>query len=239
MTTQGKAILMIHTLPPLVGLFNDLAKDFFPGMRILHVLDEPALERVAGRNALDETDAERLASHLMFGKEAGAQAALLTCSTLSPLVPELRRRVGFWIEAVDDAMAKRAVMTGSRIGVLATNPTTLEPTRRLLLREAALCGKSIEISENLVAGALADLRSGKVAEHDQRIAQAASDLVGGVEVIVLAQASMARAQPLLQDLPIPLLASPRLALESLRSHLERETQAQPDEKDDPYGNLTK
>lgn len=239
MTTQGEAILMIHTLPPLVSLFNDLAKDFFPGMRILHVLDEPALARVARRGGLDEADAERLASHLLIGREAGAQAALLTCSTLSPLVPELRDKLDFWIEAVDDAMAKRAVMTGSRIGVLATNPTTLEPTRRLLLREAALGGKRIEISESLVAGALADLLAGNGAEHDRRVVQAASDLAGGVEVIVLAQASMARAQPLLQDLPIPVLASPRLALESLRSHLERKTQAQPEEKDDTNGDLTK
>lgn len=236
MTTLDGAILLIHTLPPLVNMFGDLSKEYFPRMRILHVLDEPALERVARRGVLDETDAERLASHLIFGWEVGVLAALLTCSTLSPLVPGLRKRVGFWIETVDDAMAKHAVMTGSRIGVLATNPTTLEPTRQLLLREAAFCEREIEIRESLVAGALADLLAGNGSEHDQRVMRSALDLSGEVDVIVLAQASMARAQPLLLGLPIPVLTSPRFALDSLRSRLIQEngsqtakTQAQPEE----------
>ena len=54
---------------------------------------------------------------------------------------------------VDQPMADRAVATAQRIGVIATLPTTLEPTADLIRRRAAAAGKNIELDDALCDGA--------------------------------------------------------------------------------------
>jgi hypothetical protein len=49
-------------------------------------------------------------------------------------------------------MADKAVGTGSRIGLVATLSTTLEPTADLIQRRAATAGKQIELTTKLCEG---------------------------------------------------------------------------------------
>lgn len=114
-------------------------------------------------------------------------------------------------------MADQAVQIGRRIGVIATLPTTLAPTADLVRRRAALAGKEVDIESRLCDGAFAALMSADAAAHDQMVAAALRELVHEVDVIVLAQASMARVVDSLsaEDKPVPILASPPIAMEYL------------------------
>jgi hypothetical protein len=108
---------------------------------------------------------------------------------------------------------------GPRIGVLATNPTTLEPTERLLLERAKAAGCTVKIQTHLVPGALDALLAGDGETHDRLLSAAIADIAPGTDAIVLAQASMAR---VLEALPEsartkPILSSPHLALERLQT----------------------
>jgi hypothetical protein len=111
-------------------------------------------------------------------------------------------------------MIAEAVRLGPRIGVIATNRTTLDPTRTLLLAEAARRGKQIEVELVMVEGALPALLQGDGAAHDAQVRQAICDLATRSDVVVLAQASTARALDALvhAGLPAPVLSSPHLAL---------------------------
>jgi hypothetical protein len=60
--------------------------------------------------------------------------------------------------------------------------------------------------------------SGDAATHDARVAEALSELGGQVDVVVLAQASMARVAGTV-PVPVPVLASPPLAMEHLAKEL--------------------
>jgi Asp/Glu/hydantoin racemase len=116
-------------------------------------------------------------------------------------------------------MVARAVASGARIGVVATNPATLEPSARLLNEQAARAGKSIEVELKLVEHAFAAVLAGDGATHDRLVRQAVLDLAPSVDVIVLAQASMARVLDVLpeSERPVPVLSSPHLALEQARA----------------------
>jgi Asp/Glu/hydantoin racemase len=118
-------------------------------------------------------------------------------------------------------MADKAVQTGKRIGVIATLPTTLAPTSDLVKRRAALAGKTIELEARLCEGAFEALMSGNGALHDSMVAKALKELSEQVDVIVLAQASMARVVDGLPeaDKRVPILASPPLAIQHLTSVL--------------------
>jgi Asp/Glu/hydantoin racemase len=122
---------------------------------------------------------------------------------------------------VDQPMADQAVQTGKRVGVVATLPTTLAPTADLIRRRGEKAGKKIEITSRLCEGAFDALMAGDAAKHDAMVAGALKDLSSQVDVIVLAQASMARVvEQLAQaDRRVPILASPPLAIDYLATIL--------------------
>jgi hypothetical protein len=74
----------------------------------------------------------------------------------------------------------------------------------------------------VVQGAFAAVIGGDGAKHDELVGAALREMARDVDVIVLAQASMARVVDALrpQDKPVPILSSPRLAVEHLASLLK-------------------
>lgn len=220
---MSSKLVLVHTVPPLIGTFNALAAELLPGVRLLHVLDEVALERVRQRGRLDPQDAERLREHVASAEEIGASAVLVTCSTISPCVDEVRPQAGIPVLKIDEAMVARAVDSGTRIGLVATNPATIEPSSQLLRARADQVGRQIEVRPKLVEGAFAAVLAGDGATHDRLVRQAVLDLAPSVDVIVLAQASMARVLDVLpeHERTVPVLSSPHLALEQARDALLR------------------
>jgi hypothetical protein len=114
-------------------------------------------------------------------------------------------------------MAQRAVNTGTRVGVVATLPSTLEPTVALIKGCPRRDGKPVEVISQVVAGAFEAVMAGDGVRHDSLVAQALREMSPRVDVIVLAQASMARTADGLkpEEKPVPILSSPRLAVENL------------------------
>jgi hypothetical protein len=114
-------------------------------------------------------------------------------------------------------MADKAVQMGGKIGVVATLSTTLEPTSDLVRRRADHAGKEIELTSRLCEGAFDALMSGNPKLHDEAVAAALKALSQQVDVILLAQASMARVVDQLpdEDKKVPILTSPELAVQHL------------------------
>jgi Asp/Glu/hydantoin racemase len=126
---------------------------------------------------------------------------------------------------VDEAMADEAVRIGRRIGVIATVPTTLEPTAALVQSRAALAGAAVEVTSYLCEGAFAALTGGDPATHDAKVLSGLRALMDRVDVIVLAQATMARIVDALpaDERRVPILSSPRSGLLRAREALMSES----------------
>jgi Asp/Glu/hydantoin racemase len=156
-------------------------------------------------------------THLAHAAQAaGADIIFSACSSLGPALDVAARSVAVPVVKIDEAMASEAVRRGERIGVLATVPTTLKPTCDLVMAKAAALGRTVSIQERLCDGAFDVLMSGDRPRHDAMVADQAARLAKDVDVIVLAQASMARlAEPLQEQTKILVLASPRLGVEYL------------------------
>ncbi|MFN8466509.1 MAG: aspartate/glutamate racemase family protein [Caldilineaceae bacterium] len=216
-------LVLVHTVPPLIEVFNRLAAELLPGVRLLHVLDEPLLEQVRRRGHLADEDALRLGTHVQEAARIGAAAVLITCSTVSPCVDAVRDQAEVPVLRIDEVMIREAVVQGSYIGVIATNRTTLEPTRQLLQAEGARTGRQIDVELLLVEGALPALLNGDGAAHDRLVRQAILSLAPRVDVVVLAQASIARVMSVLAQDPlgIQVLSSPHLALQQVARLLRK------------------
>jgi Asp/Glu/hydantoin racemase len=202
-------------------MFNDLCKDIMPEVRVLHFVDESLIKNTIASGKLEKSTMRRLVNLVTSAADAGADAVLVTCSSIGPAVELAAQLHDIPVLRVDAPMAGAALAQGSKIGVVATLSTTLAPTVDLVRRTAAAMGKEIEIVDHLCEGAFAAVMSGDGATHDQIVGDAILNAMKGVDAIVLAQASMARVVAALpaDAIPAPVFSSPRLGVESARDVL--------------------
>ena len=220
---MSEPIAFIHTSPSMIPVFKTLTTELIPGADVFNMVDESLLRDIIRDKGLAPGTAARLVGHVQAANQAGAKHILVTCSSMGRAVEASRTLVGATVLRVDEPMTEKAVNTGSRIGVIATLPSTLEPTVALIKSRAASQGKTVELTSLVVDGAFEAVITGDGAKHDALVGAALRELAKKVDVIVLAQASMARVVDALTpaEKPVPILSSPRLAVEHLAALLRK------------------
>ena len=114
-------------------------------------------------------------------------------------------------------MCREAARLGKRVGVLATLATTLEPTKNTISRVARAMGKHVELVDGLIDGAFGLNQE----EFRKLLLEAAGKIKDDVDVIVLAQGSMAYVEKDLHEAyGIPVLSSPRFGAIELKKALQ-------------------
>ena len=216
-------LAMLHTVPGLVTEMERLAADVVPGLRVLHYVDESLLRDTIARGTTPGHVRRRLVDYARYAEESGAQALLVSCSSIGEAATAARDFVSIPVLRIDAPMADLAVASGHRIGVLATLSVTLGPTTRLVQEAAQRQDKRPLISARKAEGAFDALRAGDRALHDKLVFEAFAELAGASDVVVLAQASMARVIEQTQDKPggPAVLTSPASGMTQLSAVLRR------------------
>ena len=191
------------------------------GVQVFNIVDDSLIKDVIAKGELTANTARRVVNYAGSAEAAGADYIMFTCSSIGAGVEAAAALTGVPVLRVDQPMADAAVQVGKRIGVVATLPTTLAPTSDLVRRRAIAAGKEIELTSRLCEGAFEALMSGDTARHDAMVADALRELSTQVDVIVLAQASMARVVDTLTagEKRVPILASPPQAIQYLATIL--------------------
>ena len=216
-----KTLGLVHTSATLVPMFSELCNKYLPGVKTFNIVDDSLIKNTIACGELTAATSRRVVNYAGSAQDAGADFILFTCSSIGPAVEMAASLTKVPVLRVDQPMADQAVQIGKRIGVIATLSTTLEPTSDLVKRRAAAAGKEIELVSRLCEGAFDALMSGDTATHDKMVGDALKQLSKETDVILLAQASMARVVDTLDaaDKRVPILASPTIAIQHLASVL--------------------
>ena len=211
-----KRIALLHTVPSVFLSFEKRIRTALPGeeLNIHNTLDD-FLASDANVRGFTQNNRNRL-FHLLKAIELEEPDVIaVTCSTLTPEVARIRPFLSVPLIAIDDVMAKKAVALGSKITVMATAQSTVEPTCQKLLEEAAKIGGKVELSPMVCHDAYEAIKRMDQPAHDAFLRKAA----GGIhdqDVVVLAQASMAHMENELAAIcGIPVLSSPALCVEQI------------------------
>lgn len=200
---------LLHTVPGLAEVFQRRVTDLDPSLVLTHVADPSLLAR-AIEIGVDEEVHDRVLAHVRHLVATGAQAVLVTCSSIGEAAETAAAAVEVPVLRVDQAMAERAVELAAaaegRVAVLATLESTLGPTERLLRRVAG-DRPGVVVSSAVVAGAAAARSAGDAAEHDRLVRDAVGRAADRADVVVLAQASMAAAVGRADGIGVPVLES--------------------------------
>ncbi|MCF3137022.1 aspartate/glutamate racemase family protein [Streptomyces olivochromogenes] len=199
-------LALLHTSPVHVPVFDALRDEDHQGLELRHFVDAGLLDRA--RRHGPEAVAGEVSAALERAVADGARAVLCTCSTIGGVAEAAA--AGVPVLRVDRPMAAAAVAAGSRVVVLATVRSTLDPTVALVEEEARRAGRDVTVRTLLVEEAWPRFEAGDHEGYARQVA-AAADAVTGADAIVLAQASMTPAQRLTRTV-VPVLSSPRPGL---------------------------
>ena len=190
-----KTLALIHTSFVFLNVETSLMRmlsEALPDVRIVNIVDDSLLADVMKEGKVTPAITRKMCHYVLAAEQTGAQAILSLCSTIGDTIDVARKLVSIPIMKIDEAMAEKAVAEGEKIGVLATVPTTLDPTIRLIHSKGSDTNKQVKTERLLCEGAFQILMSGDKARHDQMVMEKASSAAKGVDAFALAQASMAR-----------------------------------------------
>lgn len=218
---MSKKLAIIHTTPATIQSLTELAKELFPEVELIHMLDDSMLHDMVAKRSTDKVE-QRWLTYADMAVLAGADVVLSACSTVGEFAEKADQALDIPVLRIDDAMAAQAVDTGKKIAVFATLQSTLDPTVSLIRRKAAQKGCDCEVTTNLVEGAYEQLMAGNKDEHNRRIKDAVADVIDSVDVVVLAQASMAGAlAELSEEAMKKVLTSPRSGMTAVKEVMNR------------------
>mgnify|MGYP000120857797 CR=1 FL=1 len=215
-----KKIIAVYTGQGLSGPLQALFKEHLSACEFNNIIDDTLIRDVVRAGRVTPAVTRRLTQYFLIAQDMGADIIINTCSSVREVADIAEPMMDVPIVRIDDAMGDEAVRKYDAIGVMATLPTTLEPTVRMLEEKAEGLGRKIKIVKGLAEGAYDALVSGDPEGHDRRILETATRLAGEADCFVLAQGSMGRMQEGLRVASgKPVLASPPLCVKQVQSML--------------------
>ena len=130
-------LIYTSTTPELIELVEqEVKKQLGDDVELYSLQDPSILADVRAAGYVTTAPAARLIGMYMKAAEEGVDAMLNLCSSVGEVADsaqDVAKYIGVPIVRVDEEMCREAVRKGQRIGVMATLPTTLEPTKGTIL----------------------------------------------------------------------------------------------------------
>ena len=198
-----KILTFFHTAQVHSETFDALRDRIAPGVVLHHNIRASWLARAQG--GIDAA----LAADIRREVSAARQPAICTCTTIGPIA-EAAGAV-----RIDQPMMWAAAETGGPVLMVYCLDSTRQPSRDLLETAMLAAGNDSGVEMLPLTGLWPIFEAGEAGEFAQAIADGVRRHVSenpSIGCVVLAQASMAGAAALLDDMTIPVLSSPELAL---------------------------
>jgi Asp/Glu/hydantoin racemase len=221
-TLSGKKLGIIHAALITTRAVQKYVDEFLPGVEIVHFVDDTIQNTnfACAPGTIPPANFAKFTQAALSQQEYGVDLILLACSTFNRAVEFARPMVRTPMLQIDRPMMDLAVRHGSRLGLIATVPTTVPASERLLRLAATDAGKTVEIKTRLCSEAFAALKAGQTEKHNDLLLAEIDRLAGDVDAIVLAQLSMSALEPRLTATKVPVYNSGRTAFTHIRQFLE-------------------
>jgi aspartate/glutamate racemase len=191
-----KTLALIHTVNWYdKSVLEPFAKPWLegnPNVKIINIMDDSLLEESLEHGGPTEAVKERMHAYIKAAAAAGADVVMCTCTTMGEATQSGKHLVSVPVFNIDEPMAKKAVRTGTKLGILATVPTSAPATERLLKEAADEADREIEVHRVINEQAFRHLLEGNVDMHNRLVQEEMDKLAESVDAIVLGQISLAQ-----------------------------------------------
>ncbi len=213
-------VVMIHALAESIPPVRLAFQDEFPDAEVINLLDEGLLIDFPG--SITPNLRRRMSDLICYSRDHDADAIGLACSVYAPVVDSARDLVDVPLVSSYGPVMQEAVAAGPRVGVIATNATTMSDSEYYLNLAAQEAGKEINVKQRLAPDLIQVLREGGQAAFERRLEEETLALAPEVDVVLLSQFSFATALEHLRKVsPVPVLSAPHSSARTLKRMLEK------------------
>jgi len=219
---SNRTVGLIHASSLTIPISKPFIQEIIPEVQVMHLCDD-TIQRdnlAAGVGIIPKINYFKFATYAHFLEEAKVDLIVLMCSTFNRAVEYARPMINVPMLQIDRPMMELAVKTGKKIGLLATLPTTVPSSERLLKTVAEEMGKEIEIKTILSSEAFKELEKGNTERHNEILLEEIDKLSKEVDCICMAQISMSVLESRLTNVRVPVYNSGRTGFTKVREILE-------------------
>jgi Asp/Glu/hydantoin racemase len=218
-------IVYTGTTPQLTeSLENELRSKIGTGAVLHSYADPDILSTLRAEGHLVPKAVQNLMTLYWQAIQDGADIIYNACSSVGEVAhaaKDLFSQLDVDIVCIDEEMAMEAARVSRRVGVLATLQTTLDPTCQLVRRCAEIRGTNVEI-----LGQVVDAFGLEPDKFVETLCRAGQNLAPNVDIILLAQGSMAWCEKQIQQATDrPVLSSPRFGAIGVQKAIQARCQA--------------
>ena len=230
MQTPAARVALIHATALAVAPIASAFERLWPEARRMNLLDDSLSVDRAQAGELTPEMTGRFIDLARYAKGTGCDGILFTCSAFGPAIEAAGAAVGIPTLKPNEAMFEEALALGvgasagtdqpARLGLIATFAASIPSMSEELLALARQRGQRIELHTVFVPEAMDDLARGDAGLHHRKVAAAGGKDLRDCAAVMLAQFSMAQAQPQVQaSLSCPVLSSPNCAVLALKKRM--------------------
>jgi len=197
----------LHTTDKFMEMMSDpFTKPFLkdnPDIEQMDITDSSLIVETQKNGGVTPAVARRMYNYFMCAADAGADAILVTCTSVNSVTKQLRPFLPIPVISVEEPIAEKAVEAATKkIGILSSVATSAQPVKTTIMEKAAEAGKDIDVEIIVADGAFDALNAGDRPLHDEKVRAALAELVTKVDVVVFAQMSMALVEHPEYDIPV-------------------------------------
>jgi Asp/Glu/hydantoin racemase len=204
------------------GVFASMDKAFkvvFPEAEIIQILDETLLLLFRKDGGLSVRSRRKALRMVLSAQDAGVDGILVTCSTLSPAVDDLRSFLTIPIVKIDEPMIEAVVQKAETIALVASAESVLKSVEPLVQKKAAQFGRRVLLRPVILADRWPLLQKDPASFY-RAVGEACGEAARGCQAVIITQVSMApareHADPEIRD---RVFAAPEYAVRALHDIL--------------------
>lgn len=202
----------LHTGAVHVETFEGLVRVIDPSVATRHVVREDLLASAAAVDTVTSEVASAVQSEILALVEQGARVVLCTCSTLGGAAEATPTHGRAHVLRVDRPLAQQLVASGRPVLVVAALPSAMTTATALLHAVAGERQQAVKLRELPCHSAWPSFLVGDRPGYLRQVAQQVEEHALPGEHVMLAQASMAGAVPLIRRPDVQVFTSPELGV---------------------------
>jgi len=212
-------IALIHATPvsvdPILAAFHKEWSD----AETVNLLDDSLGRDLNSGTFEPDLIEQRIVALGHYGVQIGADGILYSCSAFGREIDAAKKQIQIPILKPNEAMFEEALMTGGKIGMIATFKPSIPSMEKEFYALAGELGKSARLDSIFVDDAMAALSRGDLKTHN-RLIKEASAVFADYQTVMLAQFSASQAlQSVAEQLDCTILTSPLSAVTKMKRSL--------------------
>jgi Asp/Glu/hydantoin racemase len=189
-TRKTPKIALISSTRAVFGPMEAAFKAVFPEAEVIQILDETLLILFRQDGGLSVRSRRKALQMALAAQDAGVDGILVTCSSLSPAVDELRAFLTVPIVKIDEPMVEHVVQSAESIALLASAATVLKSVEPLVQSKARQFNRKVSV-RYVIKGDIWPLLQQDPLSFYEKIGEAAEQAAKDCQAVIIAQVSMA------------------------------------------------